>query len=106
MSECRSSSVSLIPFSFVLTRSFPGGSKSLKFLKQFSLSLLSFAFIVALTPATYAVDGCSSTGFKVATNINLETGLFGVAAADFNGDGHLDLIAAPNNGPSEVLLLL
>ena len=80
----------------------------MKFLiKQFSLSLIcAFAFTTALTPATYAADGCSSTGFKVATNINLEAGLFGLAAADFNGDGHLDLIAAPNNGPSEVLLLL
>ncbi len=76
-------------------------------IKQFSLSLIcTFAFTVALIPATYAVDGCSSTGFKVATNIYLESGLFGIAAADFNGDGHLDLIAAPNNGTSELLLLL
>ena len=61
---------------------------------------------MALTPATYAVDGCSSTGFKVATSINLEVGLSGMAAADFNGDGHLDLAVLPNNAASEVLLLL
>jgi len=78
------------------------------FTKHFSLSLICIlAFTVVLTPATYAVDGCSSTSFKVATNIDLETNILGVAAADFNGDGHLDLIAAPNNnGANEVLLLL
>lgn len=74
-------------------------------IKQFSLFLIcTFAFTV-LTPATYAVDDCSSASFKVATNINLEAAS-GVATADFNGDGHLDLIASPNNGASEVLLLL
>jgi len=78
----------------------------LKLLKQFSLSLIcTFAFTVALIPATYA-RGLFSTGFKVATNINFEAGLFGVVAADFNGDAHLDLIAPPNNSLGEVLLLL
>lgn len=82
--------------------------KFLFFTKRFSLFLICIlAFTVVLTPATYAVDGCSSTSFKVATTINLETNILGVTAADFNGDGHLDLIAAPNNnGASEVLLLL
>ena len=75
--------------------------------KQLSLPLIcTFVFTVALTQRTYAVDGCSSTSFKVATHINLEAGLFGMAVADFNSDGHLDLIASPNNGASEVLLLL
>ena len=75
--------------------------------KQLSLSLIcTFVFTVALTQPTYAVDGCSSNSFKVATHINLEAGLFGMAVADFNSDGHLDLIASPNNGSSEVLLLL
>ena len=78
----------------------------MKLLKQFSLSLIcTFAFTVALIPATYA-RGLFSTGFKVATNINFEAGLFGVVAADFNGDAHLDLIAPPNNSLGEVLLLL
>lgn len=66
--------------------------------------LYTLVFIVALTPAAYAVDGCSSASFKVAPTINLEAGLFGLASADFNGDGHLDLVAIPN-GSGEVLLL-
>ena len=61
---------------------------------------------MALAPATYAVDGCSSPGFKVAATINLEAGLFGMAVADFNGDGHLDLAASANNGFAEFTVLL
>lgn len=58
-----------------------------------------------MTPATYAVD-CSSASFKVASTINLDAGLFGLATADFNGDGHLDLAAIRNASSTEVLLLL
>jgi len=58
-----------------------------------------------MTPATYAVD-CSSASFKVAPTINLDAGLFGLATADFNGDGHLDLATIPNASSTEVLLLL
>lgn len=67
--------------------------------------LCALVFIVALTPAAYAVDGCSSTSFKVAPTINLEAGLFGLTSADFNSDGHLDIAAVPNNGGNEVLIL-
>ncbi len=67
--------------------------------------LYTFVFIVALTPPAYAVDGCSSASFKVAPTVNLEAGLFGLATADFNGDGHLDLVAIPNVVGAEVLLL-
>src|SRR5688572_23545621 len=79
--------------------------KSLKTLNKLPLSLFcTLAFIIALTPATYAVD-CSSASFKVAPTVNLEAGLFGLATADFNGDGHLDLATIPNSSSSEVLLL-
>lgn len=57
-----------------------------------------------MTPATYAVD-CSSASFKVAPTVNLDAGLFGMATADFNSDGHLDLAAIPNASSTEVLLL-
>ena len=77
----------------------------MKTLNKLPLSLLcTLAFIIAMTPATYAVD-CSSASFKVAPTINLEAGLFGLATADFNGDGHLDLATIPNASSSEVLLL-
>lgn len=85
-----------------------GVLNSLKFFgKQVWVSLIcTFAFAIAFTPVTYAVDGCSSAGFKVATNVNLEATPFGIAVGDFNGDGHLDLVAAPNNISGEVLVLL
>lgn len=70
--------------------------------KSLLISLLFFVF----TPAIYAVDGCSAAGFKVAPTINLEASPFGIAVADFNGDGHLDIVAAPNNLDSEAILLL
>ena len=77
----------------------------MKTLTKLPLSLpCALAFIIAMTPATYAVD-CSSASFKVAPTINLEAGLFGLATADFNGDGHLDLATIPNASSSEVLLL-
>jgi hypothetical protein len=75
--------------------------------KQLFCSLLfTFVYGLGLVPASYAVEGCSSPGFKVATNINLEAGQFGMAVADFNDDGHLDLVASPNNGFAEVMVLL
>jgi hypothetical protein len=68
--------------------------------------LLSLICIFAFNPATYAVDGCSAAGFKVATTINLETTPFGMAVADFDADGHLDLVVAPNNINGEITVLL
>src|SRR5438128_10289875 len=87
---------------------FIGGLNSLKlFGKQVLIPLIcTFAFAIPFIPATYAVDGCSSAGFKVATSVNLEATPFGMAVGDFNGDGHLDLVVAPNNGSGEVILLL
>jgi len=74
--------------------------------KQLFCSLLfTFVYGLGLVPASYAVDGCSSPGFKVATNINLEAGQFGMAVADFNGDGHLDLVTA-NRRSDDVTVLL
>ena len=68
--------------------------------------LLSLICIFAFTPPTYAVDGCSAAGFKVATTINLETTPFGMAVADFDADGHLDLVVAPNSINGEIIVLL
>ena len=77
----------------------------MKTLNKLPVSVLCLlAFIIAMTPATYAVD-CSSSSFKVAPTINLDAGLFGLATADFNGDGHLDLATIPNASSTEVLLL-
>jgi len=74
--------------------------------KQLPLSLICIlAFGIALTPATYAVDGCSSVGFKNATSIFLDAPPFGIVSADFNGDGHLDLAVAPNSTSGEVIVL-
>ena len=61
---------------------------------------------IVSAPVTYAVDDCSSTGFNVATTIDLAAGPFAVAKGDFNGDGHLDIIVAPNNSSNELMLLL
>jgi hypothetical protein len=87
---------------------FIGELNSLKFFgKQVLVSLIcAFALAIAFTPEMYALDSCSSAGFKVATRVNLEAGLFGIVAADFDGDGHLDLAASPNNGLGEVIVLL
>jgi len=74
--------------------------------KQLLLSLAcALAFLLAFTPATYAVDGCSSAGFKVGRTVNLEATPFGMAAGDFNADGHLDLAVSPNNDSSAVMVL-
>lgn len=74
-------------------------------LPLFSL-ICTLIFAITLTPATYAVDGCSSTSFNVATNINIGAAPFGIAVADFNTDGHLDIVLSPNNSSSQVVLLL
>lgn len=75
---------------------------------KFSIKQILFSLIctLAFASATYAVDGCSSPGFKVATTINLEASLFGIVIADFNGDGHPDLAGSPNNGSREVMVVL
>jgi hypothetical protein len=62
-------------------------------------------FVIIFTPAIYAVDGCSSASFKVADNINLEAGVWGMAVADFNNDGHLDIAVSPNNSTTHVAVL-
>ena len=67
--------------------------------------LLSLVFILVFAPATYAVDGCSSTSFKVATSINLDTFVAAIAAGDLNGDGRMDLVAAPNVSREIIVLL-
>lgn len=78
----------------------------MNFTKQLPLSLVCIlAFGIALTPPAYAVDGCSSVGFKNATNTFLDAPPFGIASADFNGDGHLDLAVAPNGLNGEVIVL-
>ena len=78
----------------------------MKYFIKHPLLCLLFIFAVASTPAAYAVDGCSSTAFKVAPTIHVEAGVFGLAIADFNTDGHLDVVVAPNNSSNEVTLLL
>ena len=76
------------------------------FPKQGLVSLIcAFAFAIAFTPVAHAVDGCSSAGFNVATSINLGAAPFGMAVGDFNSDGHLDLVAALNNGSNELTVL-
>lgn len=57
-------------------------------------------------PATYAVDGCSSASFKLATRIELQATPFAIVVADLNTDGHLDIAVSPNNGAGEIIILL
>lgn len=78
----------------------------MKLLNNYLLLPLICTIVLAVGPVTYADDGCSSAGFNVATTINLTATPFGIAVADFNSDGHLDLVAAPNNVSTEILLLL
>ena len=75
--------------------------------KQLLLTVVCTLAVAAAFPrAIYAVDGCSSTAFKVASTITLEAQPFAIAGADFNGDGHMDLVATPNNISREVVVLL
>lgn len=67
--------------------------------------LLSLLFIFCFAPATYAVDGCSSTSFKVATSINLDAPPASVAAGDLNGDGRMDLVVSLLNRSREITIL-
>jgi len=76
----------------------------LKFFAQ--LLPLSLICIFAFTTTTHAADGCSTASFKVAPTIILEATPFGMAVADFNGDGHLDLAVSPDNVDGEVIILL
>lgn len=81
-----------------------GGTKAVKFFRK--LLPLSLICIFAFTTATHAADGCSAAAFKVAPTIILEATPFGMAVADFNSDGHLDLAVSPNNVDGEVMILL
>ncbi len=75
------------------------------FSKRLLVSLIcALAFQLAFIPATYAVDGCSSAGFKVASTIYLGAPPFALVVADFNTDGHLDLVIAPNDSTSDVVV--
>jgi len=74
----------------------------LKFFAQ--LLPLSLICIFAFTTTTHAADGCSTASFKVAPTIILEATPFGMAVADFNGDGKIDLAVA-NYGEGTVTLL-
>ena len=79
----------------------------LKLSKNHLLFSLICTIVLGIASATVAyADGCSSTGFNVASPINLTTFPFGLGAGDFNGDGHLDLVASPNNSSNEIVLLL
>ena len=51
----------------------------------------------AFAPRGYAVDGCSSAGFKAGSSVVLEAPPMGLAAADFNVDGHMDVVVVPNH---------
>ncbi|HEX6045932.1 MAG TPA: VCBS repeat-containing protein, partial [Pyrinomonadaceae bacterium] len=76
---------------------------------KFSPKRTLIAIVCALlftAPATYAVDGCSSASFKLATRIELQATPFGIVVADFNTDGHLDIAVSPNNGAGEIIILL
>jgi len=82
-----------------------GGPNSLKRFNRLTISLIcTFAFSFSFTATAYA-DDCSSAGFKAAANITLDTAPFAIAAADFNGDGHLDLVYVPNDSSQQVLVL-
>ena len=75
------------------------------FTRKLPFSLIcAIAFAVAFTPATFA-DDCSAASFKAAASITLDAAPFGIAAADFNGDGHLDLVHVPNGISQDVLVL-
>ena len=75
------------------------------FTRQLLVSLIIvLALLGGFASSAYAIDGCSSAGFKIAPSLSLEAIPYGIAVADFNGDGHLDL-AATNNGSSEVAVL-
>ena len=73
-------------------------------MKSFT-NLLLLSLIFAFGPATYALDGCSSTSFKLAKSINLDVTPFAIAGGDFNGDGRMDLVAAPTNSSQEIIVL-
>jgi hypothetical protein len=84
---------------------FIGGPNSLKRFNRLTISLIcTFAFSFSFTAAAYA-DDCSSAGFKAAANITLDTAPFAIAAADFNGDDHLDLVYVPNDSSQQALVL-
>ena len=77
----------------------------MKRFNRLTISLIcTFAFSFSFTATAYA-DDCSSAGFKAAANITLDTAPFAIAAADFNGDGHLDLVYVPNDSSQQVLVL-
>lgn len=63
--------------------------------------LLWVSVLMALTCSFsqpgYAADECSAAGFQVSSSLTLEGPPYGVASADLNGDGHLDLATSSNN---------
>ncbi len=74
--------------------------------RHFLISLFcTLVFAISIPDTAYAVDGCAAAGFKIATNMNVEASPFGIAVADFNGDGHLDVVISPNNSSNELVML-
>jgi len=56
----------------------------------------ALVLIIGFTISAYAVDGCSTTSFKVSSSLAIEAQPVAISVADFNSDGHLDLVALSN----------
>ena len=76
------------------------------FRKQRLISLIcALVFLISLPAVAYGTDDCSAARFKVAEHVNVEAPVFGMVVADFNADGHLDVVLSPNNSLNELIIL-